>query len=127
MTYNTSQINLFSKCLVVIVQLANKKSNFYKKKLMKGRFYKSGGGGFSLFFPSKVCSFSPQIMKLRKIAGAGIGKVHHIYRTTQHTVTLHQWCSATSMPFHKCPINLAQLRHSSNSSVKITRKPLPGC
>ena len=104
-----------------------KKATFIKKTDER-RFYKSGGGeGVSLFFPSKVRSFSPQIMKLRKIAGAGIGKVHHIYRTTQHTVTLHQWCSATSTPFHKCPINLAQLRHSSNSSVKITRKPLPGC
>lgn len=42
-------------------------------------------------------------------------------------VTLHQRCSATSVPFHKRPNNLAQLRHSSNSSVKITRRLHPGC
>lgn len=50
-----------------------------------------------------------------------------IHRTTRHTATLQQRCPATSMPFHKCPVNPAQLWHSSNSSMKITRKVLPGC
>lgn len=96
---------------------------------MKGRFYKNGGKkrDFSLFFPSKIRSFSPQIMELRKIAAVWTGKVRRIHRTTRHTATLQQRCPATSMPFHKCPVNPAQLWHSSNSSMKITRKVLPGC
>lgn len=68
-----------------LYNLQIKKATFIKK-LMED-FIRMGGGkkeGFSLFFPSKIRSFSPQIMELRKIAGAGTGKVHHIYRTTQH-------------------------------------------
>lgn len=110
-----------------LYNLQMKKATF-TKNWWKEDFIRMGGKKRDfLFFPSKIRSFSPEIMELRKIAGVWTGKAHHIYGTPQHTVTLHQQRSAASMPLHKCPINLSQWRHSSNSSMKITRKVLPGC
>lgn len=54
--------------------MANCTTCKWKKQLLQktdeGRFYKNGGKkeGFSVF-PSKIHSFSPEIMELRKIAG----------------------------------------------------------
>ena len=107
-----------------------KKSNFYKK-LMKGRFYKNGRGeggrGIFSVFPIKnsfLLSTNDGVEKDSWIMNRK--SAPHLQKYTAHCHYAPA-VSATSMPFHKCPISLAQLWHSSNSSVKITRKVFPGC
>ena len=87
---------------------------------MKGTFikhwWKEDGKkeGFSLFFQSKICSFSPQSRGVEKHRWRSVdGKcASHLQHYTMHSLTLHQWCSATSTPFHKCSIN-----HSTASGI----------
>ena len=99
-----------------------KKATFIKN-WWKEDFIRMGGAeeGFSLFLPSKIRSFSPQIMELRKIAGVWIGKVHRLHRTAAHRRSAPA-ASATSLPSHKCPSNLAQLWHSSNAQCRSQEK-----
>lgn len=61
MAYNASQINLFSKCLVANCTTCKLKKAAFIKKLMKGRFYKNGGGRDFLCFSHE--RFIPSLHK----------------------------------------------------------------
>lgn len=125
MTYNTSQINLFSKCLVANCTTCKWKKQLLQK-LMKGRFYKNGGEKKRdfLFFPSKIHSFSRNHGAEKDSWSMNRKSAPHS-ELTAHCHSPTAFCRPLSHS-HKCPINLSQWQHSSNSSMKIW-KVLPGC
>ena len=115
------------------IRMGGKKEGFFSVFPIKDSFLLSTNHAverdFSLFFPSKMRSFSPQIMELRKIAAVWTGKVRRF--TELHGTpplcssgVLPPLCHSTNAPLtqHSCGTVLIPQWRSQEKYFQVVRR-----